>query len=47
MIENLSDLTIAVLVEETVNLGDEFGFELANLSDGQQPIEDQAAGSSP
>jgi hypothetical protein len=42
-VENLGDLAIAMLVEKSIDLGDEFRFELAYLSDGQRPIEDERA----
>ncbi|WP_246787909.1 hypothetical protein [Bradyrhizobium sp. CCBAU 53421] len=43
LIENLSDLTIAVMVEATIDLGDELRFELADLCDRQRPFEHQGA----
>jgi hypothetical protein len=43
-VQDLGDLAVAMMVEKTVDLGDEFRLELANLRDGQWPIEDEAAG---
>jgi len=42
-IEDVSDLTVAVLIEHSIDGGDEFGFELADLGDGQRPLEHQRA----
>jgi transposase len=42
-VENLSDLSIAVMIEKTVHLSNELRLELADLSDRQRPLEVQSA----
>ena len=42
-IEDLGDLTISMKVEQTVDLGDQVGLDLAYLGDRQRPLSGQSA----
>ena len=41
LVEDIGDLSIAMKVEEAINLGDELGLKLADLGDRQRPFEYQ------
>ena len=43
LVEDIGDLTIAMKVEKTIDLGDKLGLELADLGDRQRPFEHQGA----
>src|SRR5262249_557907 len=45
LVQNLSYLTITVIVEQLVDFGEDFWFEFANLSNWKRPLEDECPGS--
>ena len=42
-IENLRDLTVAVIVDQTVDLRDDLRFDLADFGNGERPLKRQCA----
>jgi hypothetical protein len=43
LIENLRDLAIAVIINKTVDLRDDLGFDLADFGDGERSLKQQRA----
>jgi len=43
LIENLRDLAVAVITDQTVDLRDDFRFDLADFGDGKRPLKRQCA----